>query len=95
LGCALGSLVQKTVVFFLILSKKLIFSKKYVETTYFAKALLRRPLYSGPHKPNKRRPTREAAQEQRGEEQMRAYYVKVLRHMLSTTVLTGFLSGGN
>jgi hypothetical protein len=44
---------------------------------------------------NKRRPAREVAQEQRGDEQMRAYYVKVLRHMLSTAVLTGFLSGNN
>jgi hypothetical protein len=33
--------------------------------------------------------------EKKGEEQMRAYYVKVLRHMLSTAVLTGFMSGGN
>jgi hypothetical protein len=38
---------------------------------------------------------REAAQEQRGDEQMRAYYVKVFRQMFSTAVLTGFLSGGN
>jgi hypothetical protein len=33
--------------------------------------------------------------EKRGDEQMRAYYVKVFRHLLSTTVLTGFLSGAN
>jgi len=26
---------------------------------------------------------------------MRTYYVKVLRHLLSTAVLTGFLSGTN
>jgi hypothetical protein len=26
---------------------------------------------------------------------MRAYYVKVIRHILSTTVLSGFLGGSN
>jgi hypothetical protein len=33
--------------------------------------------------------------EKKGDEQMRAYYVKVFRHLLSTTVLTGFLSASN
>ena len=28
--------------------------------------------------------------EKKGEEQMKAYYWKVFRHLLSTTVLTGF-----
>jgi hypothetical protein len=30
-----------------------------------------------------------------GGEHMRAYYVKVFRHLLPTTVLTGFISGVN
>jgi hypothetical protein len=33
--------------------------------------------------------------EKKGDKQMRAYYVKVFRHMLSTAVLTGFLGGSN
>jgi hypothetical protein len=33
--------------------------------------------------------------EKKGEEQMQAYYVKVFRHLLSTTVLTGFMGGTN
>jgi hypothetical protein len=82
-------------VFFPIFSEKLISSKKYVVSTYFANARLTHPLYDGPHKPDKRRPTRERPSEKRGDEQMRAYYVKVFRHLLSTTVLTGFLSGLN
>ena len=48
-----------------------------------------------PRSTQKERPTREAAQQQRGDEQMRAYYVKVFRHMLSTAILTGFLGGTN
>ena len=40
-------------------------------------------------------PTREAAPEKKGDEQMRTYYVKVFRHQLSTTVLTGFIAGAN
>jgi hypothetical protein len=28
--------------------------------------------------------------ERKGDEEMRAYYWKVIRHLLSTTVLTGF-----
>ena len=43
----------------------------------------------------RKRPTRETAQEQRGDEQMKAYYVKVFRQMFSMAVLTGFLSGTN
>ncbi len=43
----------------------------------------------------KERPIREAARAERGDEQMRAYYVKVIRHMLSTAVLTGFAAGSN
>ena len=35
-------------------------------------------------------PTRERPPEKKGEEQMKAYYVKVFRHMLSATVLIGF-----
>jgi hypothetical protein len=58
--------------------------------------LLTLPLYFGPQKhTEKERPTREAAQDQRGDEQMKAYYVRVLRHMLSTAVLIGFASGTN
>jgi hypothetical protein len=52
-------------------------------------------LYDGPHKPDKRWPTREGPPEKKGEEQMQAYYAKVFRHLLSTTVLTGFVSGAN
>ena len=33
--------------------------------------------------------------EKKGDEQMRTYYVKVFRHQLSTTVLTGFIAGAN
>jgi hypothetical protein len=52
-------------------------------------------LYDGPHKPDKRWPTREGPPEKKGEEQMQAYYAKVFRHLLSTTVLTGFVGGAN
>jgi hypothetical protein len=38
---------------------------------------------------------REGSPERKGAEQMRAYYWKVFRHLLSTTVLTGFLAGMN
>jgi hypothetical protein len=31
----------------------------------------------------------------KGDEQMRAYYVKVFRHLLSTAVLTGFFGTTN
>jgi hypothetical protein len=89
LGCTLRSWVQKSVVFFEI------FSKKYVVSTYLANAQLTHPLYDGPHKPDKRQPTRERTPEKKGEEQMRAYYVKVFRHLLSTTVLTCFLGVSN
>jgi hypothetical protein len=40
-------------------------------------------------------PPRARAPENKGDEEMRAYYVKVIRHMLSTAVLTGFLGGAN
>jgi hypothetical protein len=33
--------------------------------------------------------------EKKGDKQMRAYYVKVFRHMFSMAVLAGFVSGGN
>ena len=89
-------MVQKTVVFFPIFSEKLISSKKYVVSTYFANARLTHPLYDGPHKPEKRRLSRVSRPpEKKGDQQMRAYYVKVFRHLLSTTVLTGFLGGNN
>jgi len=88
-------LVQKRVGFFPIFSRKLNFSKKYVVSTYVANARLTHPLYDGSHKQNKRRPTRERPPQKKGEEQMRAYYVKVFRHLLSTAVLTGFFSAGN
>ena len=88
-------MVQETVVFFPILSKRLIFSKKYVVSTYLANAQLTHPLYDGPHKPDKRQPTRERPPEKKGDKQMRAYYVKVFRHMFSMAVLAGFVSGGN
>ncbi len=65
MGCALRSMVQKTVVFFPIFSEKLIPFKKYVVSTYFANARLTHPLYDGPHKPDKRRPTREGRRGER------------------------------
>jgi hypothetical protein len=42
-------------------------------------------------------PTQTEIGRQRGKEtrKMRAYYRKVFRHLLSTTVLTGFLGGAN
>ena len=89
MGCTLRSWVQELVVFCEIVSKK------YVVSTYLANAQLTHPLYDGPHKPDKRQPTRERPPEKKGEEQMRAYYVKVFRHLLSTTVLTSFLGASN
>jgi hypothetical protein len=82
-------LVQKRVVFFPIFSKKRIFSKKYVVSTYFANARLTPPLYDDPHKQAKRRPTREEAARE-GRKGADAN-VKVFRYLLSTTVLPGFL----
>jgi hypothetical protein len=37
----------------------------------------------------------ERTPEKKGDKQMRAYYVKVFRHMFSMAVLAGFVSGGN
>jgi hypothetical protein len=77
-------LVQKRVVFFPIFSKKRIFSKKYVVSTYFANVRLTHALYDDPDKPAKRRPIREEAAREgrRGADA----YAKVFRHLLSTTV---------
>jgi hypothetical protein len=41
------------------------------------------------------RRNREPTDKRKEVSMMRAYYLKVIRHMLSTAVLTGFLAGAN
>jgi hypothetical protein len=87
-------LVQETVVFFPILSKRLIFSRNYVVSTYFANAQLTPPFTVVAISQTRGGPP-ERTPEKKGDKQMRAYYVKVFRHMFSMAVLAGFVSGGN